>query len=83
MKNVQILDPAMCCSSGVCGTEVDQALVEFAVDVDWLRKQGVTVERFNLAQQEMLLTGLPPEVRHEIHRATACVPVLHGEGRGR
>jgi AhpD family alkylhydroperoxidase len=31
--------------------EVDQQLVTFAADVDWLKKRGVTVERFNLAQQ--------------------------------
>lgn len=51
MATIQVFDPAMCCSTGVCGVEVDQQLVTFAVDVDWLKKQGVTVERFNLAQQ--------------------------------
>ena len=35
MKTIQIYDPAMCCSSGVCGTEVDQALVDFATDAQW------------------------------------------------
>jgi len=51
MTTIQIFDPAMCCSTGVCGVDVDQSLIEFAADVDWLKKQGVTVERFNLAQQ--------------------------------
>ncbi len=27
MKTLSVYDPALCCSSGVCGTEVDQALV--------------------------------------------------------
>lgn len=53
MKNVQVFDPALCCSSGVCGAEVDQHLVSFAADVDWARKNGAQVERFNLAQQPM------------------------------
>ena len=26
MKTIQIFDPALCCSTGVCGVEVDQAL---------------------------------------------------------
>ena len=30
MKTIQIYDPAMCCSSGVCGIEVDQTLVNLA-----------------------------------------------------
>jgi len=53
MKNVQIFDPALCCSSGVCGTDVDQKLVDFSADVDWAKTQGARIERFNLAQQPM------------------------------
>jgi len=51
MTNVHVFDPAMCCSSGVCGTSVDPRLALFAADLDWLRTQGVAVERFNLSQQ--------------------------------
>lgn len=53
MKNIQIFDPALCCSSGVCGVDVDQALVGFAADVDWAQQNGARIERFNLAQQPM------------------------------
>jgi hypothetical protein len=51
MTTVHIFDPAMCCSSGVCGTSVDPRLARFAADLDWLKSQGVAVERFNLSQQ--------------------------------
>ncbi|NTV86206.1 MAG: arsenite efflux transporter metallochaperone ArsD [Burkholderiaceae bacterium] len=53
MKTIQIFDPALCCSSGVCGVDVDQALVSLAADLDWAKQQGLVVERFNLAQQPM------------------------------
>lgn len=53
MKSIQVFDPALCCSSGVCGTDVDQKLVDFSADVDWARQQGLTIARFNLAQQPM------------------------------
>lgn len=53
MKKIQVFDPALCCSSGVCGTEVDQALVDFSADVDWLMQAGGQIKRFNLAQQPM------------------------------
>ncbi len=53
MKTIQIYDPALCCSTGVCGVEVDQALVSFAADVEWARGNGARIERFNLAQQPM------------------------------
>ena len=51
MKTIQIFDPALCCSTGVCGVEADQALITFAADVDWAKQNGARVERFNLAQQ--------------------------------
>jgi len=41
----------MCCSTGVCGPEVDPKLAQFAGDLDWLKKQGIEVERINLAQE--------------------------------
>lgn len=53
MKTIQVFDPALCCSTGVCGTEVDQALVGFAADVAWARENGAQIERFNLAQQPL------------------------------
>jgi len=51
MTSVKVFDPAMCCSSGVCGPSVDPQLARFAADLDWLAGEGVSVERFNLAQQ--------------------------------
>jgi hypothetical protein len=51
MIHVRVFDPAMCCSTGICGPSVDPKLTRFAADLDWLKDQGVSVERFNLAQQ--------------------------------
>lgn len=53
MKTIQIFDPALCCSTGVCGVDVDQALVNFSADVDWAKQNGAQIERFNLAQQPL------------------------------
>ncbi len=51
MISVRVFDPAMCCSSGVCGPSVDPRLSRFAADLAWLKHQGIAVERFNLSQQ--------------------------------
>lgn len=40
----------MCCSTGVCGPEVDPKLVQFAADLDSLKSAGVVVQRYNLSQ---------------------------------
>ena len=57
VKSIQIFDPALCCSTGVCGADVDQALVGFAADVDWAQQQGAQIERFNLARQPLAFAG--------------------------
>ncbi len=51
MKTVQVYDKPMCCSTGVCGPDVDPVLPQFAADLDWLKQQGHQVHRYNLAQQ--------------------------------
>lgn len=54
---IKVFDPPMCCSTGLCGPSVDPELVRFAADLEWLRAQGVEVERFNLSQQPFAFTG--------------------------
>jgi len=53
MKTIQVFDPALCCSTGVCGVDVDQALVTFSADVEWANQHGARIERFNLAREPM------------------------------
>lgn len=53
MVHIQIFDPALCCSTGVCGVDVDQQLVSFSADVDWAKQNGAWIDRFNLAQEPM------------------------------
>jgi len=51
MALLQVFDPPMCCSTGVCGPSIDPTLPRFAADLEWLKSQGVEVQRYNLAQQ--------------------------------
>lgn len=51
MNKLEIYDPAMCCSTGVCGPSVDPELVRMASDVESLLKKGADVKRYNLAQE--------------------------------
>jgi hypothetical protein len=53
MKHIQVYDPPMCCSSGVCGSDVDPALPVFAGMLQQLKNKGVAVERYNLTQQPL------------------------------
>mgnify|MGYP000978873085 CR=1 FL=1 len=77
---LRVFDPAMCCSTGVCGPSVDPDLARFAADVDWLAKQGVHVERFNLSAQPAAF-ATTPAVKEALGRGTDVLPILMIEDR--
>lgn len=49
LKKLQIFDPAMCCSTGVCGPSIDPELLRMSFIVSNLKKRNYPIERFNLA----------------------------------
>lgn len=49
MKKLEIFEPAMCCSTGLCGVGIDPELLRISTVLDTLDKQGVKVERYNLS----------------------------------
>lgn len=53
MKTINVYDPPMCCSTGVCGTDINPDLANFAAMLSQLVDRGVMVERFNLGQRPM------------------------------
>jgi arsenite methyltransferase len=81
MKRLQVFDPAMCCSTGVCGPSVDSALPQFAADLAWLQGQGVEVVRYNLAQQPQAFAE-NELVRQELTKhGSGCLPLVVVDGQ--
>lgn len=80
MPKVQVFDPAMCCPTGVCGPEVDPALVRFAADLDWLASNGAQVERFNLSQQPAAFAG-NAEVAAAMRARDDALPLVLVDGK--
>lgn len=80
MKNIEVYDPALCCSTGVCGVDVDQSLVNFSADVEWAKQNGVAVNRFNLAQQPLAFAQ-NPAVKGFLERSGAeALPLILVDG---
>jgi AhpD family alkylhydroperoxidase len=81
MASIQVFDPALCCSTGVCGVDVDQKLVDFAADVDWAKQNGADIERFNLAQQPIAFAENPVVNAFLQHAGAEGLPLilLNGE----
>jgi hypothetical protein len=79
--NIQIFDPAMCCSSGMCGPDIDPVLVKMNDAVLTLKKQGVKIARYNLAQQpkEFLLNKTIADLLHKKGKKSLPVTIINGE----
>jgi hypothetical protein len=75
-KVLQVFDRPMCCSTGVCGPDVDDELVRFAADLEWLASQGVPVRRFNPAQEPGAFVSNRTVRRALQERGNDCLPIV-------
>jgi len=80
MKRLDVYDPAMCCSTGVCGPQVDPVLVRFGADVKWLQDQGVEVRRFNLSQNPAAFVENEQVKQALTEKGEAALPLLLVDG---
>lgn len=53
MKKMQIFEPAMCCSTGLCGVVVVPELLRISTVLNTLKNNGVEIERLNLSNSPM------------------------------
>lgn len=81
MRRLVVYDPAMCCSTGVCGPEVDPLLVRFAADLKWVQAQGAEVHRYNLSQSPAAFVESDPVKRALTERGEAALPMVLADGR--
>jgi hypothetical protein len=79
MKKLEVFDPAMCCSTGVCGVEVDPVLAQFAADLKWVAEHDVIVERHNLGQEPQAFAANPAVVK-EMEAGIDRLPILAVDG---
>lgn len=51
MNKIEIFDPAMCCSTGVCGPSIDPELMRMATIINALKEKGVIIKRHGLSSE--------------------------------
>jgi hypothetical protein len=73
---MDVYDPAMCCSTGVCGPAPDPFLPRFAADLEWLASQGVDVRRHNLSQEPAAFAGNESVKASLAADGTDCLPMI-------
>ncbi len=75
-QKLSVYDPAMCCSSGVCGPQIDPALVEFAGALKVVAERGIVVQRFNLSQQPKAFAEHPQVKQFLNEQGSKALPLI-------
>ena len=80
MNVMQIFEPAMCCSTGLCGVGVDSELLRISTVIKTLEKNGIVVARFNLsdAPQEFVKNKVVNDFLIERNMDGLPVTILDG-----
>ncbi len=73
---VQIFDPEMCCTSGVCGTAPDPTLIEVSGLVERLKAEGASVSRYQLSRQPHAFTATSTVYQLLLKRGTQALPAV-------
>jgi RNA polymerase sigma-70 factor, ECF subfamily len=77
MATIEVIDPPMCCPTGVCGRVTDPTLERFAADAQWLAGQGIAVRRKPLEQAKPI-----DAVRQAVEEhGPDCLPLIVVDGR--
>lgn len=76
MKKLDVYDPPMCCSSGVCGPSVDTKLISFRAALKDLEARGVQVARYNPSQQQAAFASNPAVTQAIERDGMGCLPLL-------
>jgi len=79
MKKMIIYEPAMCCSTGLCGVSVDPELLRISTVLSNLEKNEIKVERYNLtsAPQEFIKNE---KVNQLISKSVDNLPIVIVDG---
>ncbi|HMO04689.1 MAG TPA: arsenite efflux transporter metallochaperone ArsD [Kiritimatiellia bacterium] len=80
MRTIEVYDPPMCCSSGVCGPAADPKLVQFKAALKALESDGHTVRRFNPTQDQAAFAGNAQVNKAVETGGMGCLPLILVDG---
>lgn len=76
IMKVTILDPVLCCTSGLCGSTIDEALVQTSANVKWLRSLGHDVHRHSLSNDAVSFKDYPSAIEKIQHDGIESLPYI-------
>ena len=77
---VEIFDPPMCCSTGLCGPTLNPALLDVSELVLKLNDQGVLVQRYQMLRQSEAFLNNPDVYALVRERQLEALPITSVDG---
>jgi len=80
-KEIILYEPTLCCSSGVCGPNPDQALVALQDTLDKVIECGNVVERFQITTHPRKFTGNAEVMKLMQQKQLEALPITSVDGK--
>ena len=81
MSKMEIYDPAMCCSTGICGPAVNPELIRVSAVVENLKKNGIEIKRHNLSSEPQAYTNSAAIGKELNAKGTKVLPITVVDGK--
>ena len=82
MKNKFVIyDPPMCCSTGVCGPNPDQTLINLQDTLEKVRNMGAEVERYLITQSPQAFKDNPEIIKLIQEQQLKALPITTCDGK--
>ena len=78
---VELFDPPMCCSTGLCGPTLDQTLLDVNEMILALKAAGVAVERYQMSTNPNAFLSNDGVMRLVREQKMAALPITVVHGR--
>lgn len=79
--HIDVYEPAMCCNTGVCGSDPDATLITFTADCAAITDTGISITRHNLARDPENFVA-NPQVRNILDTVGSdALPVVQVDGQ--
>ena len=80
-KEVILYEPTLCCPSGVCGPNPDQALISLQDTIDNIKERGIEVGRYQITTHPRKFTENAEVMKLMQQRQLEALPITAVDGK--
>jgi hypothetical protein len=77
---IEVYDPELCCTSGVCGSAPDPTLIRVEEMLELVKTGGAIVARYQMSRNAPAFTANPTVYRTLLESGTAALPMVAVDG---